>query len=100
MIYEIGKTKVNTESADGGLNLFVNDKNVAFFNAGNYLVNTYSTSKGKILGVVITTSEKHIGKYYYYVSEDSYGFRRAKLSLCEIIGVLKKDYKSFMEKLK
>lgn len=100
MTYEIGKVKVTTEiSSDGELKLFKDDKHIALFKMGNFKVNPYSNSKGKVLGVVITTSEQHIGKYYYFVNESTYGFRKSKQSIFELLSVLKKDYKDFGAKL-
>lgn len=100
MVQNIGKTPLTINNADDGVTLMLDGHEIAFFKTGNYSINTYSTQKGAVKGIVITTSSPHIGKYYYFVSENEHGFRKSKTVICDAIGVLKKDYKSFTALLK
>lgn len=100
MTYEIGKTKISTESdLNGDLRLFKNGKNIALFKMGTYKLNPYSNSKGKVFGLAVTVSTPFLGKYYFYVNEKSYGIRKTKTCIFNLLNVMKKDYKEFGAKI-
>ena len=97
-MYNIGKTKIDKVIEDGTTTFSFNG--TPFFSMkSNFKVTDYKDKKGNVLGTCITVKDPLAGKYYLVVVEAGHYIRKSENTVCDIIGCLVKDRKSFSEKI-
>lgn len=97
-MYNIGKTKIDKVIEDGVTTFSFNG--TPFFSMkSNFKVTDYKDKKGNILGTCITVKDPFVGKYYIVINESGHYLRKSESVVCNLVGCLVKDRKSFSEQI-